>query len=856
MHSILHHAAFRCSLGLLLSAASWPASQAHAQCDSGWTQIPSAAIEPTRVSAAIAYSQSSDEVVLFGGLADSQALGDTWVYNAGAWTKATPAHAPSPRAFTAACGDSTRQRMVVHGGHCGVTTTLAGILSNATWAWNGTDWQQISSSGPAVERAAMAYDPVRDRSLLVGGTGPSGLLVNSYEFDHATSTWAALTISGTRPAPRTLASIVFDPSRDVFFLFGGLDAAGAPLADTWEYDPKRALNVRWRSIAATGPAARSQAGFVFDSVRNVALLHGGRVSGGNTAELWSFNGTSWSLVSSDGPLARSGHAAVALQGGSFLMVTGDCYSIANACSTETWIWRGPVASGDLAVGAVTGSGFGVAGGDINLSVAATSSGPLSYQWRRFGVALADSSRISGATGPALQIRNITPADFGDYDVVVRDGCRVSSSSTARRVGVACPTRADLTGTNLPARYASLSTLTLTQTLPTLGGNNQNELNQLFLYAEPRALRIAATGNFGVGENFGHGLVLAFDTRAGGSAQIPLDSYIPEPKLPATLQKMTFDAAFTPDYLYSLNVARVLPDTVARVWVDRFEFGPGASWRKRYSGSRFIAGAQTASFISYDNPFCLNCFVNNSNTVGVTAADASDATSATTGLEVSIPLEDIGMTSPCATFRVSAFLVRSTTGVLNQFLPPLPIGSVNLGYAPDLQATAGDQFATVTIPGSPTAITSAPAARSIPAGASVVLEVQATGSAPLAFAWLRQGRPLTETLGRIEGVGTNQLRILNAVASDSGLYSVIVSGPCGVLTSDPAALGIRPCPADLNSDNQVDDADFVIFAAAYNTLDCADPVMAAGCPADLNIDGFVDDADFVTFATAYNELVCP
>jgi hypothetical protein len=205
----------------------------------------------------------------------------------------------------------------------------------------------------------MAYDPVRDRSLLVGGTGPSGLLVNSYEFDHATSTWSALTISGTRPAPRTLASIVFDPSRDVFFLFGGLDAAGAPLADTWEYDPKRALNVRWRSIAATGPAARSQAGFVFDSVRNVALLHGGRVSGGNTGDLWSFNGTNWTLVSSDGPLARSGHAAVALAGGSFLMVTGDCYSIANACSTETWTWRGPVASGDLAVGAVTGGGFGV-----------------------------------------------------------------------------------------------------------------------------------------------------------------------------------------------------------------------------------------------------------------------------------------------------------------------------------------------------------------------------------------------------------------------------------------------------------------------------------------------------------------
>ncbi|MBX3379591.1 MAG: hypothetical protein KF805_05825 [Phycisphaeraceae bacterium] len=65
-----------------------------------------------------------------------------------------------------------------------------------------------------------------------------------------------------------------------------------------------------------------------------------------------------------------------------------------------------------------------------------------------------------------------------------------------------------------------------------------------------------------------------------------------------------------------------------------------------------------------------------------------------------------------------------------------------------------------------------------------------------------------------------------------------------------------CPADLNQDGFVDDADFPIFVAAYNILDCADPSMPGGCPADLNVDGFVDDADFVEFVVAYNELVCP
>ena len=61
---------------------------------------------------------------------------------------------------------------------------------------------------------------------------------------------------------------------------------------------------------------------------------------------------------------------------------------------------------------------------------------------------------------------------------------------------------------------------------------------------------------------------------------------------------------------------------------------------------------------------------------------------------------------------------------------------------------------------------------------------------------------------------------------------------------------------MNSDGFVDDADFQIFAAAYDILDCADPAMPAGCVADLNRDGFVDDMDFSVFSIAYDALLCP
>ncbi|HEX8877305.1 MAG TPA: hypothetical protein VF777_11180 [Phycisphaerales bacterium] len=65
-----------------------------------------------------------------------------------------------------------------------------------------------------------------------------------------------------------------------------------------------------------------------------------------------------------------------------------------------------------------------------------------------------------------------------------------------------------------------------------------------------------------------------------------------------------------------------------------------------------------------------------------------------------------------------------------------------------------------------------------------------------------------------------------------------------------------CSADFNNDTIVDDSDFVIFAAAYNILDCLDPTMPARCPADLNGDSTVEDLDFQLFVVAYNDVLCP
>ncbi|MFN9972491.1 MAG: immunoglobulin domain-containing protein, partial [Phycisphaerae bacterium] len=128
-------------------------------------------------------------------------------------------------------------------------------------------------------------------------------------------------------------------------------------------------------------------------------------------------------------------------------------------------------------------------------------------------------------------------------------------------------------------------------------------------------------------------------------------------------------------------------------------------------------------------------------------------------------------------------------------------------------------------------------------------------------WYRDGVALADGVTAsgsvISGSQTRTLVIANVRPGDAGLYRCRGTNACGSDESSGALVQVTVrCPADFNGDLFVDDSDFVIFAEAYNLLDCADPSMPAGCPADLTLDGFVDDSDFVAFASAYELLLCP
>lgn len=137
------------------------------------------------------------------------------------------------------------------------------------------------------------------------------------------------------------------------------------------------------------------------------------------------------------------------------------------------------------------------------------------------------------------------------------------------------------------------------------------------------------------------------------------------------------------------------------------------------------------------------------------------------------------------------------------------------------------------------------------GNSTTINVYGVGTDPFTYKWYKGGNPIDTNINPT--AATFSLLITNAGPQDEGNYRCVVSNAYGSFTTPDIPFAL--CRTDFNCDGVTDDSDFTSFIAAYNILDCADPVMPPGCPADINLDGVVDDADFTAFVQAYNRLLC-
>lgn len=262
-----------------------------------------------RLGHAMTYDAREGRGILFGGhhpeayLDDSSDLhevylGDTWLWNGGAWNPLDTVGAPPPRSGHAMAHDPLRGVSILFGGVVGLDQPCASGCADTvqlgdTWELQGDTWREARVPEPAPQAGAaceMFYDQARARITLVAEGDAAGLSLWHWEQDR----WSQQVSGGLQPSARRDYALAYDVARRRAVLFGG-NSEGALLADTWEWDGDA-----WQPMAPTlSPGARGLHAMAYDAARGRVLLRGGSDHDGPLNDLWEWDGVTWTRLSLD-----------------------------------------------------------------------------------------------------------------------------------------------------------------------------------------------------------------------------------------------------------------------------------------------------------------------------------------------------------------------------------------------------------------------------------------------------------------------------------------------------------------------------------------------------------------------------
>lgn len=289
------------------------------------------------------------EMLLFGGEVVGSPVpavfGDTWRYDGSDWTLATSAGpTPLPRTRAGMVYDSTRNRILLFGGHD--QTSNYGLFFNDTWQYAEDRWTQLQPPVAPSPRADphMAYDSDRDVVVLWGGydgpwdcSGVPNSKIDTWEFDG--TTWRQIPTQHSPPRS-ILGAMVYDGVRHKIVLFTGWQACGfAWRNETWEYD-----GTDWVRTAdgVLGGVWRYEPGLAFDAARQRVVLYGGYHHGGvcNLADTWEYDGAQWvRIYTDDVPPGRCAHAMAYDPGRQRVVMFGG-FSDPSINRNDTWEYDG------------------------------------------------------------------------------------------------------------------------------------------------------------------------------------------------------------------------------------------------------------------------------------------------------------------------------------------------------------------------------------------------------------------------------------------------------------------------------------------------------------------------------------
>ncbi len=310
-----------------------------------WTDLTPASGGPVaRGGHSLTYDPVGGAVTLFGGVGAHGALNDTWELQAFSWSQASPARSPPARAFHGATYDAARRATLVFGGESASAAALSDL-----WSWNGANWTQANVSGPSARIGpSMVYDPLHQVTFLFGGCCSAGPLSDLWQWNG--SAWTLVTPNGTTPPARWVSSVVFDTVHAQSLLLGGCPASSpdcsSPLQDSWSWNGQAWLVAEPTVVS---PSARTQTAMAYDALYQNTTLFGGTDASGNLlGDTWQWNGSLWTdatpTSASPSPQARTGHAMVYDSLRHLTYLGGGCLSgmVGGVCLRDltTWSWNG------------------------------------------------------------------------------------------------------------------------------------------------------------------------------------------------------------------------------------------------------------------------------------------------------------------------------------------------------------------------------------------------------------------------------------------------------------------------------------------------------------------------------------
>lgn len=242
---------------------------------------------------AMVFDEARGVTVMLGGA--QQLAPNVAEWNGSSWTFFNPAFAPPGRESCAMAYDSSRHRTLVFGGE-GQQPSLGDL-----WAWSGTAWTSLGTSGPSPRRGArMSYDRDRDRVVLFGGTNGTTTFQDTWEYDG--TSWTQIAVAAPPPA-RSFHVMAFDPYGHRTLMFGGTGVSA--LRDTWAWN-----GTAWTQIVTDVlPDAGENVCGAFDTDRRELVLFGGSV---NHGEVWRLHDASLGTFESSGTGCATGFGDLGL----------------------------------------------------------------------------------------------------------------------------------------------------------------------------------------------------------------------------------------------------------------------------------------------------------------------------------------------------------------------------------------------------------------------------------------------------------------------------------------------------------------------------------------------------------------